>query len=267
MRLGASLLLLVAAACAAGAAARAVAPHGCGCSHHGHGAHHHSHDARSAVAHHGGGGWMRRPFEFEAQFEGDGSCEVERKGDGRGGLSGSDECEKNIRARMRFTCERGGGEQPGNSGGGSSSSSSSSSSGSAAAGAQAALGQALAARLGAAAEGDAPPGFLEQYVASALAEAAPEAMAAALQDGRGVELEARSRMSIKCASAHACQRLPALPAPSAAPPLHALPGCAADAAAATQARSAKRRRTRSQRSPTAAAVAMARPCARGCAAR
>jgi hypothetical protein len=164
-------------------------------------AHHHD-------GHHGGGGGhhhliLRHPFSFDADFESDGSCEVSHEGDGRGTLRGSDSCEKNIRGSMRLECERGSSEN----GHDSAANESSHASGPArlTARSRAALGGVLSSRLAEHAGGDAPPGFLDTFVAAAVAEAPPGMLNdALLSEGGALTLDAKARFSVKCAPRRAC---------------------------------------------------------------
>ena len=134
--------------------------------------------AQPAVQHHGD--WMRRPFSFDASFEGDGSCEVHRNGDGHGTLRGSESCEKNVRGRMDLERERGegGGDAPRVS-----------------ARSRDALGAALATRLGGA---DVPAGLVESAVTGAFADVEPSELDAALQAGGSLEIKAKAKYSFEC---------------------------------------------------------------------
>ena len=192
-----ALAALLAAALLAAAAASAVAPSaGCGCAHHGdHHGHHHGH--HHGVRHHGG--WMRRPFSFDGEFEGDGSCEVHREGD-KGSMSGRDECEKNLRGRLRLERERGGRDGPNKP-----SEEDSVPLTRLTPASRAALGAGIAGRIASDASSDAPPGFLEAFVADAMAEVAPEDVDAAVtQRGRELRIKANARFSLECACSAAC---------------------------------------------------------------
>jgi hypothetical protein len=153
---------------------------------------------------------LRHPFSLDADFESDGSCEVSREGDGRGSLRGSDSCEKNVRGRMRLECERGGSEN----GHDSTTNESGHASGPArlTTRSRGMLGGVMPSRLAEHAGGDAPPGFLDAFVAAAVAEAPPEMLNDALlsDDGGGaLTLDAKARFSITCAPrrARACSAL------------------------------------------------------------
>ena len=185
MRRLALAALLAAALLAVAAAASAVAPPaGCGCAHHGSG--------RGG----GHGGWMRRPFSFDGEFEGDGSCEVHREGDGRCGMSGSDSCEKNLRGRLRLECERGGRDGPDKPSEDDSVPLTRLTPAS-----RAALGAGIAGRIAGDASSDVPPGFLEAFVGDAMAEVAPEEVDAAVtQRGRELRIKATARFNLECAS-------------------------------------------------------------------
>ena len=128
--------------------------------------------------HHGGGmmPWMmRQPFSFDANFDGDGSCEVHRSGDGRGTLRGSESCEKSVTGRMELEKEDRGGVS---------------------ARSRDALGAALEARLGA--DGEVPAGMVEAAVVSALSDLAPEELQAALQAGGSLDIKAKAKFSFEC---------------------------------------------------------------------
>ena len=135
-------------------------------------------DGRDVVVQHHGD-WMRRPFSFDASFEGDGGCEVHRSGDGRGTLRGSESCEKNVRGRMELERERGEGDAAPR----------------VSARSRDALGAALATRLGA---DDVPTGLVEAVVTGALADVAPEELDAALQAGGSLEIKAKAKYSFEC---------------------------------------------------------------------
>ena len=140
-------------------------------------------DGSDAVVHHHvqhHGDWMRRLFSFDASFEGDGSCEVHRSGDGRGTLRGSESCEKNVRGRMELEREGGEGEHDAPR---------------VSARSRDALGAALAARLGA---DDVPAGMVEAAVTGALADVVPAELDAALQAGGSLEIKAKAKYSFEC---------------------------------------------------------------------
>jgi hypothetical protein len=183
-------LLLACAAAGAAASARASALLHLGVpAHHQHEpaqpAHHHEH---GHGGHGGHSGWMMHPFSFDADFEGDGTCDVHREGDGRGGYRGSDSCEKDIRGSMRVECERGGGARL-------------------SARTRGALGSALARRVSDDAGDALPPNFVNEMVLAALADAPPQMMDQVLAEGRGeLRLEARHRFKLKCTSDDAIMR-------------------------------------------------------------
>jgi hypothetical protein len=138
-------------------------------------------DAEPQHFHHHGGSmmpWMmRQPFSFDAEFDGDGSCEVHRSGDGRGTLRGSESCEKNVRGHMELEKEdRGDGVVSARS--------------------RNALGAALEARLGA--DGEVPAGMIEAAVVSALSDMAPEELQATLQAGGSLDIKAKAKFSFEC---------------------------------------------------------------------